>query len=534
MMSVYYDYNSFELTEESKTKLDQFVDSLGSTKEYIIELQSSTDSIAPNDYNKRLARKRGQSVKTYLAESDLKIKAIDIIPFGEENPKYSNGDSIGRSFNRRTDIIIFPVDSGTITLVGPGGTEITVSVDYFSPCSICEAKPKVIEILTDEQAAEQGIPMLTDDGRELVTGGMVKLDFDCPKPLDNNCLPATIKFPVQPNNGVPDSLMVQWESVPTENGMRWRANGKPCKPIGDILITRVDCFQKEAQLIPKFNCDVPKCKATIYTPSLKRKPFLDDNIKNQIRRDTTTIKSIGICIDSSFKVYDIGIGQEGQILSYIGSVIEFKSDDGSFKIPLSAYTRSYRTRISLPNLIRKDKPKIESKGNTAVYEIWGNHIDIDSNTHIYGDIIDEGFDTNDIKYSVNTHLHDFEDRTCPETFSRHYLIPIGAYHKTLFYHDSIYVIKSPKRLVGNTELLITPIDSSLTIDKYKGKSNVAQFKMPKHPTDLLLTLKNPKNSKSTITLSPDSDVIRRKYKKKKRYYKLKIRKGKLRKSLKNK
>ncbi len=531
-LSVYFPYNSSEIQSESIADLDKLVKRLGTQKEYIIQLISNTDSIGSVNYNHRLGKRRGSTVKKFFESSGIKTYSIDIINKGETAPKYDNSNDDNRQKNRRTDIVIFPVDRNSITLKGDRGTEVTISKDYFSPCSICEAQPQLQEILNGAQAAQAGIPLTTTDGMELITGGMAKLEHNCPKPLKDTCLPATIKFPID-TSVTADSTMGMWESVSTPQGMRWvRIPNGICTPSDEMLVTNVDCFNKYIRSIPKYNCDVPKCTSLILTPQLNRAEFLGlYDEKQQIESDSTPISTIGECPGDQFKIIDIGI-KDGKIFTYIGPFTPYKTGDREFTIPLSAYSISYKSRIVLPNLFREKEhtPFIESERSLHQYSADELMNGINSSQVPTGMINDEGYDTNGIKYTIRRNLSLFEKPECPEPYTNCFLVPIGAYNKTLFCYDSLHIIKAPKKFVKNTQLLITPIDSSLATEAYKGKKNKYQFHLPKHPMEYLLTIKKP-GYKESITITPDSKVIRKKYKKRKGYYKLKIRKGRLKKEL---
>jgi OmpA-OmpF porin, OOP family len=72
-----------------------------------ISIEGHADSIGSKNYNYQLSRKRASSVGRYLCSLDAALQPMTyIIGYGESRPVAINDTELGRSKNRRVDIII--------------------------------------------------------------------------------------------------------------------------------------------------------------------------------------------------------------------------------------------------------------------------------------------------------------------------------------------------------------------------------------------------------------------------------------------
>ncbi len=81
--AVQFDFDSAKLTSEARSKLEDFVDSMEERNLGMVEMviRGYTDTAGSEAYNKALAKRRAESVKSFLQEQgmaseDLKIEAI--------------------------------------------------------------------------------------------------------------------------------------------------------------------------------------------------------------------------------------------------------------------------------------------------------------------------------------------------------------------------------------------------------------------------------------------------------------------------
>ncbi|HPS51159.1 MAG TPA: OmpA family protein [Bacteroidales bacterium] len=103
---IYYGFNSFELTTESKPILDQLINFLNDNPTIAIQIQGHTDNIGNDASNLKLSENRAQSVYSYLIEKGILQTRLTFRGLGESMPVASNDTEEGRARNRRTVFVI--------------------------------------------------------------------------------------------------------------------------------------------------------------------------------------------------------------------------------------------------------------------------------------------------------------------------------------------------------------------------------------------------------------------------------------------
>jgi peptidoglycan-associated lipoprotein len=105
---VRFKVNSFELTKDAKTALDEFALRIkGLDKGVYLEIQGHTDDTGGSDYNDQLGQQRAEAVRRYLArEHKLPLGRISTISYGDTQPVESNKTAKGRAQNRRVVIVV--------------------------------------------------------------------------------------------------------------------------------------------------------------------------------------------------------------------------------------------------------------------------------------------------------------------------------------------------------------------------------------------------------------------------------------------
>jgi peptidoglycan-associated lipoprotein len=105
---VRFKVNSFELTKDAKTALDEFSLKIkGLDKGVYLEIQGHTDDTGGSDYNDQLGQQRAEAVRRYLArEHKLPLGRISTISYGDTQPVESNKTAKGRAQNRRVVIVV--------------------------------------------------------------------------------------------------------------------------------------------------------------------------------------------------------------------------------------------------------------------------------------------------------------------------------------------------------------------------------------------------------------------------------------------
>jgi outer membrane protein OmpA-like peptidoglycan-associated protein/tetratricopeptide (TPR) repeat protein len=109
---VYFGFDRYDLTNESKAKLNKIVSLAGEIPTLTFELIGLTDAIGPASYNKQLSVRRAGAVKNYLLSAGVAQGRIVAIGYGEtrfaainSNPDGSDSPE-GRKYNRRVEIEI--------------------------------------------------------------------------------------------------------------------------------------------------------------------------------------------------------------------------------------------------------------------------------------------------------------------------------------------------------------------------------------------------------------------------------------------
>jgi len=111
LRGVTFEYNSAELTPDSRTILDQVADELTSAGAINVELSGHTDSAGDDSYNQALSERRAASVKQYLAERGIDPARLQSHGFGETQPVAGNETEDGRRLNRRVELKVIGSDT---------------------------------------------------------------------------------------------------------------------------------------------------------------------------------------------------------------------------------------------------------------------------------------------------------------------------------------------------------------------------------------------------------------------------------------
>ena len=128
-VTVNFGFNKANLTKDEKEKLDQFAQSLGTAKSYILEVTGGTDSIGSKEYNYGLSNRRADAVVQYLASKyGVAAHRFYLIGIGKDKEVAPNNTAEGRKQNRRVEVqLLSNMGSGqgttaSQTTPGPGGS----------------------------------------------------------------------------------------------------------------------------------------------------------------------------------------------------------------------------------------------------------------------------------------------------------------------------------------------------------------------------------------------------------------------------
>jgi len=105
--TILFDLNKATLTETDIQRLDQLVQTVGSLKHYVIQIQGYTDKTGPKGYNLELSQKRANAVIRYLTTNgNIPLVRIYSMGYGESDPAAPNATRKGRVQNRRVDLTV--------------------------------------------------------------------------------------------------------------------------------------------------------------------------------------------------------------------------------------------------------------------------------------------------------------------------------------------------------------------------------------------------------------------------------------------
>ena len=106
--SIYFGGGSYYITENQRSAIFHFLDSLPYLENYQISISSHTDNIGGVEYNQWLSQMRSEAVLQQLVDKQIPREKVLIENNGLHNPYFDNQTHMGRLSNRRVDIIFTP------------------------------------------------------------------------------------------------------------------------------------------------------------------------------------------------------------------------------------------------------------------------------------------------------------------------------------------------------------------------------------------------------------------------------------------
>lgn len=114
LQNVLFDFGTASIKPGSAENLAKLYRFLIEYPERKILIEGFTDSVGPENVNKKLSEQRAQAVKQVLVESGIAPNRIMTRGYGEEYPIADNSTAAGRQQNRRVEVVISD-GQGTIT-----------------------------------------------------------------------------------------------------------------------------------------------------------------------------------------------------------------------------------------------------------------------------------------------------------------------------------------------------------------------------------------------------------------------------------
>ncbi len=104
--NVFFDFDSFELKQESLSSLRRLKQFLRENPMVSIPITGHTDSLGSDEYNLRLSLQRAQSVLRYLEDEGIDPGRIQVVGKGFREPMVPNTNAANQALNRRITVSI--------------------------------------------------------------------------------------------------------------------------------------------------------------------------------------------------------------------------------------------------------------------------------------------------------------------------------------------------------------------------------------------------------------------------------------------
>jgi outer membrane protein OmpA-like peptidoglycan-associated protein len=99
--------NSSQLSEASRTNLNDLAETLNKYKDTNILIEGHTDITGTREHNMKLSEERAESVTKYLESLGVARKRVTAEGYGPDQPVDDNNTDYGRQQNRRVEVAIF-------------------------------------------------------------------------------------------------------------------------------------------------------------------------------------------------------------------------------------------------------------------------------------------------------------------------------------------------------------------------------------------------------------------------------------------
>jgi len=105
LYGILFDTDSDHIKDESKPTLDSLLAAAHNQPTWSFSIEGHTDNVGGDAHNQTLSEKRAAAVKAYLMKAGVEEKRLTAKGFGASKPVASNDTSLGRSENRRVEIV---------------------------------------------------------------------------------------------------------------------------------------------------------------------------------------------------------------------------------------------------------------------------------------------------------------------------------------------------------------------------------------------------------------------------------------------
>ena len=106
--SVYFDYNSYTVSDQYRSLVDTHGKYLVSAPQQRVVIEGNTDARGGSEYNLALGQRRSDAVRKSLALMGVSDAQMEAVSFGKEKPKAEGTTDAAYAENRRADIVYVP------------------------------------------------------------------------------------------------------------------------------------------------------------------------------------------------------------------------------------------------------------------------------------------------------------------------------------------------------------------------------------------------------------------------------------------
>ena len=105
LSSVNFDYDSANLSTDSRKKLADNAEWIKSNPKATVQIEGHCDSRGSVEYNLALGERRAKAVKAYMVSVGIDSKRMTIISYGEEKPLVNGESEDAYAKNRRANFV---------------------------------------------------------------------------------------------------------------------------------------------------------------------------------------------------------------------------------------------------------------------------------------------------------------------------------------------------------------------------------------------------------------------------------------------
>jgi len=106
-----FEYNSFELREDSYDELLRVIKLMKQNPSLTIEVAAHTDNVGSAPFNKRLSERRARYVVDFMSVRDVSDARLKAMGYGKELPMVPNDTDLNRAKNRRLELKVLTISN---------------------------------------------------------------------------------------------------------------------------------------------------------------------------------------------------------------------------------------------------------------------------------------------------------------------------------------------------------------------------------------------------------------------------------------